>query len=284
MIASMSLFALSDAFIKLSAQSLEIGQIILLSCAGSVLLLVPLALKEKTSLLSRDLFQSAVLLRTTGEILGSLGFVLALSLIPLATASAIMQAQPLAVTMGAAVFLGEKVGLRRWGAVLVGFLGVIVILRPTGGGFDPNTLWLILAILGLSVRDLGTRLLPRRITTVFVSIWAMAGLGVLGGILMIWQGGWQPVSGSTWIWLCGISVAASLAFLSITAALRAGEISAIAPFRYTRIVFALIIAFVVFGERPDGAMWIGTGLIIASGLYTFWRERRLHAARPAVVL
>jgi drug/metabolite transporter (DMT)-like permease len=92
------------------------------------------------------------------------------------------------------------------------------------------------------------------------------------------EGGWQPVDTLTWVWLGGVSVSVTAAFLTITAALRAGEISAIAPFRYTRMVFALLIAYLVFGERPDLAMWLGTLLIIGSGLYAYWRERQRNAA------
>lgn len=280
MITAMAFFAVCDACIKLASQSLEIGQILLTSSVGSMLLFLPVLLREPSSMALRNVVDRAVLIRTGGEVFGSLGFVVSLSLIPLSTASSIMQAQPLAVTFAAALFLRERVGWRRWSAVALGFVGVIVILRPGTGGFDPNALWMILTVAGLTARDIGTRMLPRHVTTAFVSALAMAGLAVLGFFVMLWQDGWQPVPGLTWVWIACISLTVSAAFVSITAALRLGEVSAIAPFRYTRIIFALVIAFVVFGERPDAATWIGAALIVGSGLYAFWRERRVHSARP----
>lgn len=278
MIAAMAFFAVADTAFKLATQSLGVGQVILISTFASALLFLPLLRREGTALFSKDLFHPAVLTRTAGEILGSLGFVIALSLIPLTMASALMQAQPLAVTLGAALFLGERVGPRRWAAVFGGFIGVMIILRPGGEGFDPNALWMLLTILGLSARDLGTRRLPRRISTAFVSIWAMIGLCLVGGTMMLRQGGWQHVPNQAWLWLAMIAVAMTLAFITITAALRIGEVSAVAPFRYTRMVFVLVIAFLVFEEVPDPIMWLGMAFVIGSGLYAFWRERRVHSA------
>jgi drug/metabolite transporter (DMT)-like permease len=278
MIAAMAAFATTDAFVKLAAHSVAIGQLLFVTSIGSVLCFLPMLARARTRLFSRDLFDRAVLLRTLGEVAGSYGFLTALSLVPLATASAILQAQPLAVTLAAAVFLGEIVGWRRWVAVALGFVGVMIILRPGVEAFDPNALWMILAIVGLSLRDIGTRVLPAHVTTPFVSVWAMILLALLGALMMPSEGGWQPVDTLTWVWLGGVSVSVTAAFLTITAALRAGEISAIAPFRYTRMVFALLIAYLVFGERPDLAMWLGTLLIIGSGLYAYWRERQRNAA------
>lgn len=278
MVAAMAFFAISDAFINIVAASLPTGQILAITSAMSFVLFAALLLREGTPFLSARLFDGAVLLRTAGEVLGSLGYVMALTLIPLATASAMLQAQPLAVTLAAALFLGERVGPRRWLAVALGFLGVLMIIRPGVAGFDPNALWTVLGIAGLTARDIGTRLLKRDISTSFVSAWALFFLALLGTAMASLDSGWHPVSPANWCWLAGISAAIAAAFVSITGALRAGEVSAIAPFRYTRMVFALAIAILALGERPDTMTWAGTVLIIGSGLYAFWRERRLRAA------
>ncbi len=283
MTAAMAFFALTDTFIKLSAETLQSGQILFVTSAGSAVLFLPLLYRARTSLFSGDLLQPSVVIRTAGEIVGSLGIVVSLSLIPFATVSAVLQAQPLAMTLGAALFLRETVGWRRWMAVALGLVGVLIILRPGMEAFDPNSLWMLLAIFGLTARDLGTRILPAHITTAFVSTWAMLCLALLGLVLMPFQGGWQPIGGTVWIWLVGVSVSVSFAFLTITAALRMGEVSSIAPFRYTRIIFALAIAYLVFGESIDGATWAGAALIIGSGLYAFWRERRIMATSTRVV-
>ena len=203
---------------------------------------------------------------------------MALSLVPLATASALLQAQPLAVTMAAAFFLGERVGPRRWAAVALGFVGVLMIIRPGAEVFDPNVLWTLLGIAGLSARDLGTRLLPKDISTPFVSFWALFLLSLLGLAIMPIDGAWRAIEGVAWIWLIGCSASLAVAIVVITAALRVGEVSAIAPFRYTRMVFALAIAILLLGEKPDAMTWAGTALIIGAGVYAFWRERQLASA------
>lgn len=280
MIAAMAFFAVSDACIKFAARSIETGQIMLTSALCSLVFFLPLLRREATPLFSRDLFQWAMVLRTFGEVTGSIGIVVALSLIPLSTVTAVTQAQPLVMTLAAAVFLRERVGWRRWMAVGLGFLGMMVVLRPGAASFDPATLWLVVAILGLTTRDVGTRLLPPAMSTAFVSVWAMIGIGAAGAVVMMLQGGWQPMTPAVWGWSAGIGLAVALAFLTITASLRAGEISAVAPFRYSRVVFAFLFAYLVFGERPDLATWAGMGLIVCSGLYAFWRERRVQTVRP----
>ncbi|MGI9394726.1 MAG: DMT family transporter [Boseongicola sp.] len=275
MTAAMAAFAISDAFINRAAESLPTGQILAITCALSLIPFVFRLRKSDERLFSAKLRHPAFLIRTAGEVLGSLGYVMALSLVPLATASALLQAQPLAATMAAAVILGEHVGPRRWTAVGLGFVGVLMIIRPGAEAFDPNALWTLLGIVGFTARDLGTRLLPKDISTPFVSFWALFVLGLLGFAIMPVDGAWRPLESLTWIWLVGCSASVAVAFVVITAALRIGEISAIAPFRYTRMVFALAIAILLLGENPDAMTWAGTALIICSGIYAFWRERTL---------
>ncbi|MGI9391256.1 MAG: DMT family transporter [Boseongicola sp.] len=275
MTAAMAAFAVSDAFINRAAETLPTGQILAITCA---LGLIPFLYKLRRNgerIFSTNLRNRAVLIRTSGEVLGSLGYVMALSLVPLATASAMLQAQPLAVTIAAAIFLRERVGLRRWTAIGLGFVGVIMIIRPGAEAFDPNVLWALLGIAGLTARDLGTRLLPNEISTPFVSFWALFVLSLLGLAIMPVDGAWRSIEGLAWIWVFGCSASVAVAIVLITAALRIGEISAIAPFRYTRMVFALAIAILLLGEGPDAMTWAGTALIVGSGIYAFWRERAL---------
>ena len=278
MTAAMASFATSDAFIAVVSDTVPTGQIFAITSALSFLIFYTIMRRNGDRFLSRRVFDKAVLIRTLGEVTGSLGYVMALTLIPLTTASAMLQAQPLAVTMAAAFFLGERVGLRRWTAVGIGFVGVMLIIRPGAATFDPNILWTLLGIIGLTARDLGTRMLSKDVSTPFVSAWALALLTILGVVISPFTGPWQPLTAENTGWLLGISVAVALSFIFINGALRIGEISAIAPFRYTRMVFALTIAMLFLGERPDWITWLGIALIVGSGIYAFLRERQISRA------
>jgi len=165
MVLSMAGFALEDMFIKRLAGNLAVGQIIMLLGLGGALVFGALTTAQGRRLWSRDLLSRPVLLRNGGEIVGTFGFVLAIALTPLSSASAILQATPLVVTLGAALFLGEAVGWRRWSAILVGFCGVLLVIRPGFAGFEPASLFAVLSVIGLAIRDLATRAVPRTISS-----------------------------------------------------------------------------------------------------------------------
>lgn len=277
-VAGMAFFAIVDALVKLVSATQGVGQILMVSSVLSLAVFLVLMHREGSRLFTRDALTPVMLVRTSGEGFGSIGIVFALGLAPLSSVMSLAQAQPLAVVVGAALFLGETVGWRRWAAVGMGLLGVLIILRPGLGDFDPNLLWVFIYIVGLAARDLASRRLPRHVSTSYAVAWSLIPLIVAGGLLMVVQGGWQPVSAHVAALYLGMTLSVSAALWTMTTAMRIGEISALAPFRYSRIVFALILAFVVFGEVPDLMTWLGVALIVASGLYAFLRERRLARA------
>jgi drug/metabolite transporter (DMT)-like permease len=211
--------------------------------------------------------------------LGSVCFVVALALVPLVTATAIFQAMPLAVTMGAALFLGEQVGWRRWTAILVGFAGVMVIIRPGAPGFEPAALLAVGAVLGLAARDLFTRRIPSRIDTMLLTAWGFLAVALVGGAQLLATGGAvMPTAGDA-LMLLGALAFGTVGYWWLTESTRLGELSAIMPFRYARLLFALIIGVVVFSERPDAWTLGGAALIVGSGIYAVLRERaRARAA------
>ena len=279
MVAAMLGFAIEDAFIKLAAADLPTGQILLMIGLIGGAAFTAMGHLQGQSVWSRDIFAGPVLLRHLGETFGTLGFITALALTPLTNATAIFQATPLAVTFGAAVFLGDHVGWRRWSAIAVGFAGMLIIIRPGMAGFDMNSLWSLLAVTGLSLRDVATRRVPKGISTVQLAAWAFGCLVLLGAAMLLVSGNaHRPDSGQILLVVLAAFFGV-FAYWAITAAMRLGEVSVITPFRYSRLVFALIIGALVFGERPDGWMLLGATLIIGSGLYTFARERhrRRHA-------
>lgn len=281
MVAAMASFAAVDVFIKLASATQSAGQIVAISSLAVFAINWAIMAARRERLFTARALDRALLLRSAGEVAGSVGIVIALGLVPLSTVSVMGQALPLGITFAAAVFLHEPVGWRRWTAVCLGFLGVMIILRPGLEGFDSNVLWVLLYVGGLTARDIASRLLPADISTPFAVAWAMLALGTAGLVMMPFQGGWHPIDAPTALWHLGLIAFMTLAMALITAAMRTGEVSAVAPFRYTRIVFALTAAFLFFGEVPDALTWVGAALIVGSGLYSFLRERRLRAAALA---
>ncbi|NNE87414.1 MAG: DMT family transporter [Silicimonas sp.] len=275
MIGAMAGFASVDAFFKLATATQSPGQILALTSIGSLAIFTVILWRNGERLVHADALVPLVQIRAAAETAGTFGIVMALAVVPLAEVTVIAQSQPLVVTLMAAAFLGEKVGPRRWTAVALGLLGVIIIMRPGLGTFDPNHLWVLLYVVGLSFRDVASRALPSNLSTAFVVSWSLIWMICFGAFLMPFQGGWHPIDRQTAFYLAGITITVSIALALITMSFRAGEIGAVAPFRYARIVFGLALAWLVFGETLDLISWLGLALIVGSGLYAFWRENQL---------
>jgi drug/metabolite transporter (DMT)-like permease len=145
MVLSMAGFAVEDMLIKYIALEMPTGQFLMLIGAGGALIFTLMAWKQGQAVLSADFLRPTIIIRNLGEVIGTLGFVTALVLTPLSSASAILQATPLAVTLGAALFLKEAVGWRRWSAILIGFGGVVAVIRPGLDGFQPASLFAVVA-------------------------------------------------------------------------------------------------------------------------------------------
>ena len=274
MIGAMAGFASVDAFFKLATATQSAGQILAITSLASFFIFLVILRRAGGQLIHRDALNPLVQIRAASETAGTYGIVMALAVVPLAEVTVIAQSQPLVVTLMAAAFLNEKIGLRRWIAVALGLLGVIIIMRPGLGAFNPNHLWVLLYVVGLSCRDVASRALPSHLSTPFVVSWSLIWLTLFGLFLMPFQGGFHRIDGQTAFYLAGITITVSIALALITMSFRAGEIGAVAPFRYARIVFGLALAWLVFGETLDLISWLGLALIVGSGLYAFWRENQ----------
>ncbi|MEP3437073.1 MAG: DMT family transporter [Hoeflea sp.] len=281
MVLGMLGFAAEDMFIKLAASGLPVGQILLVLGFVGALIFSIFARFNGTNLLSKGFFHPAVLLRNLTEMVGGVCFVTALTLIPLATATTILQATPLLVTMGAALVLGEAVGWRRWTAILVGFLGVLLVIRPGLEGFEPEVLWAVAGVAGLAIRDLASRKVPKSISSLQLSAWGFFSVGVSGIALLAIDGGAVMPTVRETTYLAGALAVGVLAYWALTEATRIGEISVVTPFRYSRLVFSMIVGMLVFGEFPDLYTLAGACIIIATGLYTIMRERKRRREQAA---
>ncbi len=279
MVFAMFCFAVEDALIKLLAVAIPVGQILSVICLGGLIAFLVWSKFKGVPLWQPDYLDRKVLLRSACDVAGSVMFVTSLTLIPLTTASAVIQATPLVVAMGAAVFLGQAVGWRRWIAIIVGFIGVLIIIRPGMEGFVPATLLAVGGMLGLAARDLFTRSLTVTLTGPQLATHTFALIVPAGWLLTLFQGQSpvMPDVGQSMVLLAAVAVG-MIAYLAIVAATRTGNAGIISSFRYSRMIFALIIGYLVFAERPDQATIIGATIIIASGIYTLWREASLRRA------
>jgi drug/metabolite transporter (DMT)-like permease len=276
MVLSMLGFAIEDMFIKLIGTDIPIGQIIFMLGTGGALCYGAMVVMKGEPLMDRAMLTRPILLRALGEIVGTLGFVSAIVLTPISSASAILQATPLVVTLGAALVLGDPVGWRRWSAILVGMLGVLLVIRPGMDSFQALSLLAVLGVLGLSLRDLATRRVPKSTSTFQLSFLAFLALVPASLLFMLGTGtAFAPMSGVQWLFMGAALTTGMVAYYGIVAAMRIGEISFVTPFRYARLLFAMVVGITIFGERPDLLTYVGATIIVASGIYTVWRERKV---------
>jgi drug/metabolite transporter (DMT)-like permease len=284
---AMASFACNDAIVKSMTSELTIAQIMAARGLMTTCLVFLVARRMGADLSWQTLKNRSVLLRILFELGATLTFFSALSRIEFATASSIMQSLPLAVTLGAALFFREPVGWRRWAAIVVGFVGVLLVIRPGPEGFAPAALFAVAAVFFTASRDLATRRVSAHISSLTITLYTAGANALLGALLIVPMGGWQPVSVVTFGQLAATAVLVFAGYQAVIMAMRGGEISFVAPFRYTSLIWALMIGMFVFGETLTASMLGGAAIIIASGLYTFVREnkkRRILAETAGMVL
>ena len=275
MVGSMAAFAVEDSFLKTAAQVLPVGQVLLLFGVGGAIVFACLALFNKEPLFVPDVLSAPMRIRVLFEIFGRLFYVLAIWLIPLSTATVILQATPLAVVAGAAIVFGVKVGWRRWAAIFIGLAGVVVIMQPGTDGFSALSLLAVGGMLGFAGRDLASRAAPATLSTMILGFYGFLAVIVAGAAFSVWQG--LPyvmpdmVAGGA---LIGAVLTGVLAYSCLMKAMRTGEVSAVTPFRYSRLLFGITLGIVFFGEKLDFATVTGSGLIVLSGLFILWRGKQ----------
>ncbi len=271
----MAAFAVEDLFLKRAATALPPGQVIAMMGAGGAFVFWIIAALRGQPILTLRALRGAPLIRALSEAGATMFYVTALALIPLSINSALLQASPLVVTLGAALFLGEPVGWRRWSAILIGFLGVLIVLKPWDDAFEMAGILTVISVFILAARDLATRAMPADIGTFQLTTWAYLALVPAGLLLMfVAQDAPAPIGVTHWLDLSLALISGLFGYYAVTAAMRLGEVAVVAPFRYTRLVFALILAVIFLQERLDLLTILGSSLIIGSGLYSFARERR----------
>jgi len=280
MIASMVLFMCNDALIKHVSESLPTGQIIFLRGLSATLLVATMAVALGAWRQMPAVFDRPVLARAAIDSLGTFLYLLALFNMPIANVTAVNLSVPLMLTVCAAFLLREQVGWRRWSAVVAGFVGVLLVVQPAAAGFNWFALVALAATATHAARDLLTRRLRAGIPSIIVTLsTAIVVTIVAAGVSAI--EGWQPLPMRELTLLIVASAFLSGGYYLVIDCMRHGELSVVAPFRYTAMLWALLLGYLVWGDVPNLLAWIGIALLIGSGLYIFHREqvRRRAALR-----
>ena len=279
MILAMAGFAFEDLFIKLLSTYFPISEVIIIHGFTGTFIFFIIALLQNAPIIHKDLLNKHVIIRTICELLGAVFFVTAIALTPLSSATAILQIAPLLVTIGAVIFFKEKVGWRRWTAVFIGFIGVLLIVRPGFEGFMPASIFAILGSVFLAARDLATRAMQVKLPSVTIALYAFIAFGISGILIIPFNSPMVLPTSNQIIYFIGASAFGVIAYYSLVISSRIGEMSVISPFRYSRIVFAMLLAIIILDENPDGLTLIGASIVVASGLYTFVRETVLKKSQ-----
>lgn len=286
MIAAMLGFGIEDAFFKAATGTggVTAGMATVQFGLLAMLLYALYARARGVPILTPAYLKRGLLIRTGFEIVGRLFFALSLAYTPLSTTSAILQAAPLVVMLGAAVLLGEKIGPRRWAAMAVGFAGVLLIVRPSPSGIDPNAVFALLGMIGFAGRDLATRTAPASVHAAQLGVLGFAVVTLAGCVILAFEPGAPSLpAAKPALLLCGTAFCGVLGYTAMTFAMRTGDVGVVAPFRYSRLIVALVLAFTLFGERPDGITLTGAALIVGAGIYSLWRDGRAGAARRSAL-
>lgn len=282
MLAAMFFFITNDMFVKLASESLGIAQVIFIRGSMAVVLVAALAWWAGALRVWPRRGWRAIALRSFGEVFATILYLTALFHMQIANATAILQAMPLVMTVISALALGEVVRWRRWLAVSGGFIGMLMVVQPGTAGFDSYALFAVASLAFAALRDLSSRYLPAEVPSFFVALVSMITVTAFGGLWSIGEP-WAPMSGEVLAYLACAAALLSGAFYFITEAMRHGEVSLVAPFRYSIIVAAIVLGYLVWGEIPDALALAGIALIVFSGLYVFYREGRTrggHAHAP----
>lgn len=273
---AMAAFTLNDTAIKFVAQDLPLYQSITLRGLVVLVCLGLLAARQGGVRFAVPRADRAPLaLRTLGEVASTVLFLNALRAMPIADLSAIMQSLPLMVMLAASVVFGERLGWRRLVAVLVGLVGVLLILRPGSGTFGIWSLVALGAVAGVVLRDLATRSFSRAVSSTTIAFYAALSVTLTGAVMSLWEG-WQRPDAMQWAMLILAGLFIAIGYITAVATMRVGEISYSAQFRYTSLVWAILLGLLVFGEMPDLWTWAGSALVVGAGIYSIWREAALR--------
>ncbi len=274
MIASMAGFAIEDALLKLGAETLPLGQVVTMTGLSGMIVFAVLIKLSGQKLYSPEYFGPTMRIRALFEIMGRITYTASFTLIPIITATAILQATPLVVVAGAALFLKEPVGWRRWTAIMIGLVGVMLILRPWSATFDILAMLAVAGMIGFAGRDLATRAAAPSLSNFQLGLNGYAMLSIAGALIWSFNPQVVPMSGGELgILICAI-VGGIMGYYALTIAMRRGDVATVTPWRYSRLIFGAILGALMFNESIPTLTLIGSLIVVGSGVFTLLRVRR----------
>lgn len=274
MTVAMIAFVFEDMLVKSVSSTTSLGLILALFGIGGTVVFAFINWRKGGKIFHPAILCKPMLIRALCEATGRLSFALAITLTPLSSASAILQATPLIVVAGAAFFFDEKIGIKRWLAILVGFIGVLMIIRPGLEGFRIESLFAVIGTLGFAGRDLATRAAPQVLSNIQLGIYGFLVLIPTGLCMLLFSNGAVQFDLANSYKIIFTIAFGTCAYYALTVAMRVGEVSVVTPFRYTRLVFALLVGIFIFAEQPDLMTILGSMLIVFTGGYILVESRK----------
>jgi drug/metabolite transporter (DMT)-like permease len=292
---AVTLFSLNDVAMKSLSGGYALHEVVLIrSLIGMgvvLLIMIPMAGGFATIKTRRPVMH---LIRAGFIVFANMSFFMGLAELDVATAVALFFISPALITISSTVFLGETVGPRRWTAVLIGLLGVLVILRPGTEAFTPAALYSIAGAAGYAGLHVMTRLMRGTESAVSMVFYIQIVFIIVGAAMWLLVGDGRFDTGANasmsfllraWVWPTGfdfivmiiLGFFASIGGYCISQAYRLSEAALVAPFEYLALPLGIVLGIVVFGEWPDAVVWIGIVMIMGSGLYSVWRENQINA-------
>jgi len=273
MAAAMACFVCNDALVKYASQSMPAGQLIFVRGLMTIAWIALVARATRSPIRPAAMLQRPVATRALFDAAAMFAYLLSLFQLPIGNAIAINMTSPMFITLLAALLLHERVGPGQWAALLTGFGGVLLLVRPTAEGFNVFSLLCLAGAMLHALRDITVRRIPAEVTSATITMSTALTVAVLAGLVTAFYG-WQPFGAFEFALLVAASLFLAAAYYLLILATRAGDLSAVAPFRYSALLVALSIGWVVWGELPDALGWTGIGLLIGAGLYLLRRQQR----------
>ena len=277
MVGAMGCFIVNDSLVKYASQTMPATQLIFVRGVMASLLVLAVAHATGATRKVREIARGWVAVRAVVDAMATMLFLASLFHLPLANATAINMASPLIITVLAAMFLGERLGASRWIAIIVGFAGVLLIIQPRTDGFDGYALVCLLSTVLLSVRDVVTRRVHSAVPSILITLSNTIAVTLFAALLSIFET-WRAFSAYEVGYLAVVAVFLATAYYLLVVSTRHADLSLIAPFRYTALLFATVAGFVVWGDTPNALAWGGIALVVGSGIYVLRVSRRARAA------